>query len=448
MAIKVGMVSLGCSKNQVDSEIMLALLRRNGYELCTDSGLCDVVIINTCGFIEEAKQESIENILEFCTLKKEGRIRVIVVTGCLAERYREEVAKEIPEADVVLGIGKNSDIVSAIERALGGEHVVEFDSKEKLPLSGERILSNLPFFAYLKIAEGCSNGCSYCAIPLIRGRFRSRAIEDIVSEARGLVQNGVMEINLVAQDPTCYGKDLYGDACLPRLLDALCQIEGLKWLRLLYLYPERMTQELIDTIAAQDKIVKYLDIPIQHCNADILRRMHRTGGKQELLRLIAALRERIPGVTLRTTVMCGFPGETEGQFEELCDFVREARFERLGCFCYSAEEGTPAASYDGQIDEETKARRRDVIMDIQRDVVEQQNAGRIGEVLEVVTEGYDRYAGSYFGRSAMDAPDIDTKIFFSSEKPLRVGQFIPVRVEDTVDYDLLGKALLTADVNG
>lgn len=266
MATRVGMVSLGCAKNQVDSEIMLALLRRGGYELCTDAGLCDVVIINTCGFIEDAKRESIENILEFCTLKNEGRIKAVVVTGCLAERYREEVAKEIPEADVILGIGKNSEIVEMVERALRGEHVVEFGNKEDLPLSGERILSNLPFFAYLKIADGCSNCCTYCAIPMIRGGYRSRPMKEILEEAKWLVSSGVTEINLVAQDPTRYGEDLPGSENLCTLVRELCKLEGLHWLRLLYLYPERITDELIDVIAEEEKVVKYIDMPIQHCN--------------------------------------------------------------------------------------------------------------------------------------------------------------------------------------
>lgn len=440
MAIKVGMVSLGCAKNQVDSEIMLSLIQKGGYELCTDSGLCDVVIINTCGFIEDAKRESIENILEFCALKNEGRIKAVVVTGCLAERYREEVAKEIPEADVILGIGKNSEIVLAIERALRGEHVVEFGRKEDLPLSGERIISNLPFFAYLKIADGCNNRCSYCAIPLIRGDYRSRTIEDVLAEARWLVEHGVREINLVAQDPTRYGEDLYGKSRLCDLVRELCKIDGIKWLRLLYLYPERITDEVIDLIASEDKVVKYIDMPIQHCNGEVLRRMNRRGDRDSLLALIRKLRERIPGVVLRTTLICGFPGESEEQFEELCEFVEEAQFERLGCFAYSPEEGTPAEQFPDQIDEEIKRRRCEVIMEQQMTIADRFNQTQIGRTLEVVVEGYDRYAGSYFGRSYMDAPDIDTKTFFTSDSPLQIGQFVPVHIEDTVDYDLCGTA--------
>ncbi|MCI8622476.1 MAG: 30S ribosomal protein S12 methylthiotransferase RimO [Provencibacterium sp.] len=439
MAIKVGMVSLGCSKNQVDSEIMLSLIRKGGYELCTDSGMCDVVIINTCGFIEEAKRESIENILEFCTLKKEGRIKAVVVTGCLSERYREEVAKEIPEADVILGIGKNSEIVSAIERALKGETVVEFGDKRDLPLSGERIISNLPFFAYLKIADGCSNRCSYCAIPMIRGDYRSRAIEDVVAEGWWLAHHGVREINIVAQDPTRYGEDLYGKPRLCSLLRELCKIDGIRWIRLLYLYPERISDELIALMAEQrEKIVPYIDMPIQHCNHEILRRMNRPGGREALEALVGKLRAGIPGVVLRTTLICGFPGETEEQFEELCDFARRMQFERLGCFAYSPEEGTPAAEFDGQLDGERKSRRCEVIMDQQMEIMDRFNRSKIGQTLEVAVEGYDRYAGSYFGRSYMDAPDIDTKTFFQSDSPLSIGDFVPVRIEDTIDCDLYG----------
>ena len=439
MAIKVGMVSLGCSKNQVDSEIMLALLRKGGYELCTDSGSCDVVIINTCGFIEEAKRESIENILEFCTLKKEGRIKAIVVTGCLAERYREEVAKEIPEADVILGLGKNSEIVSAIERALGGETVVEFGDKRDLPLSGERVISNLPFFAYLRIADGCSNRCTYCAIPMIRGSYRSRAIEDIVAEGWWLAHHGVKELIIVAQDPTRYGEDLYGHARLCDLLRELCKIEGLHWIRLLYLYPERISDALIDLMAGhRDKIVPYIDMPIQHCSEAVLRRMNRPGNREQLEGLVKKLRERLPGVVLRTTLICGFPGESEEDFTELCGFVGRMRFERLGCFAYSAEEGTPAASFEGQVENEQKERRCEVIMDQQQQIMEDFNRSQIGQRLEVVVEGYDRYAGSYFGRSYMDAPDIDTKTFFQSGRPLAVGEFVPVRIEDMMDCDLIG----------
>ncbi len=441
MAVKVGMVSLGCSKNQVDAEIMLASLKKAGYELCTDSGSCDVVVINTCGFIEDAKKEAIENILEFCTLKKEGRIKAVVVTGCLAQRYQMEIAKEIPEADVILGIGSNDQLVDAIGRALNGEKVYSFEDKEKAPMSGERILSNLPFFAYLKIGDGCSNNCSYCAIPLIRGRLRSRPMEEIVEEARHFAQCGVTEVIVVAQDPTRYGEDLYeGRRMLPELLRRLCAIEELKWVRVLYCYPERITDELLDVMASEEKLVKYLDIPIQHVSAPVLKRMYRPGNRESLTALMKKIRERVPGIVLRTTLITGFPGETEEDFTELCEFVKEVKFERLGCFTYSAEEGTPAAQFPDQVDEEVKQRRADVIMLEQNRIAEEFNTAQIGKTLEVVVEGFDRYAESFFGRSAMDAPDIDGKIFFTAPKDikLRVGDYVPVLIEDVMDYDLLG----------
>lgn len=438
MAIKVGMVSLGCSKNQVDAEIMLAKLRAAGYQLEVDPGLCDVVIVNTCGFIEDAKKESIENILEYCTLKSEGRIKVVAVTGCLAERYREEVAKEIPEADVILGIGRNDDIVSFIQQALEGQKGVAFGEKTALPLSGERVISNLPFFAYLRIADGCDNRCTYCAIPLIRGPFRSRPMADVLQEARRLAASGVTELNLVAQDTTRYGEDLAGRLLLPQLLQELCKIEGFRWIRVLYCYPERVTDELLEVMAREEKIVPYIDLPLQHCNGEILRRMNRRGDRASLTALLHNIRQKLPGATLRTTFICGFPGETEEQFAELCEFAKEVRFERLGCFAYSQEEDTPAAGMEGQLDEETKRRRCEVLMEQQYGIVEEQNAALIGKTLTVVVEGFDRYAEAYFGRSTMDAPDIDTKTFFVSEKPLSVGDYVQVQVDETIAYDLMG----------
>ena len=438
MAVKVGMVSLGCSKNQVDAEIMLSLIKERGFELCTDAGSCDVVIVNTCGFIEDAKKESIENILEFCTLKKEGKIKAVVVTGCLAERYQQEIAQEIPEADVILGIGSNSQIVESIEKALTGHKVISFGDKCNLPLEGKRIISNLPFFAYIKIAEGCDNFCSFCAIPMIRGRYRSRTIENIVEEARTLAKGGVKELNVVAQDTTKYGVDLYGKQMLPELLQRLCEIEELEWIRVLYCYPERIDDALLDVMAKEPKIVKYMDIPLQHASEGLLKRMNRQGSGKEYLQLIRRIREKIPGIALRTTLIAGFPGETQQDFEQLCDFVKEARFERLGCFAYSQEEGTKAGAMENQIDEKRKQRRAEIVMELQYDVMQKHNNRMLGKTFTVLVEGYDKYASSYFGRSYMDAPDIDTKLFFTSPKPLRAGTFVKVRVEDVIDYDLLG----------
>ncbi|MBR6695860.1 MAG: 30S ribosomal protein S12 methylthiotransferase RimO [Oscillospiraceae bacterium] len=441
MALKIGMVSLGCSKNQIDAERILFKLKKAGYELSDDAGLCDIVIVNTCGFIQSAKEEAIETILEFCTLKKEGRIKAVVITGCLSERYREEVSELISEADAVIGIGCNEDIVEIINKVAEGEKISRFDEKEKLSLTGGRIISTLPFFAYLKVAEGCDNCCSYCAIPSIRGRFRSNPIEEVVKEAEYLVDNGVREINLIAQDTTRYGEDLYGESKLPELLTELCKIENLRWLRVLYCYPERITDKLLDVMAKEEKIVKYLDIPIQHCNDDILKKMNRKGDKKSLTETIARIREKMPDCILRTTLITGFPTETKEQFEELAEFVKEMQFDRLGCFPYSEEEGTKAALMTPQVDEEERQHRADIIMEMQNVISEQKNNKMMGKVVEAVVEGFDRWAECYFGRTKADAPDIDGKIFFSSEEKLAMGQFVKVRIDDTMDYDLIGEVI-------
>ncbi len=439
MAIKVGMVSLGCSKNQVDAELLLALVVKGGYEICTNPEQCDVVIINTCGFIEDAKKESIENILEFCQMKNEGKIKVVAVTGCLAERYRDQVAGEIPEADVVLGIGRNADIAGAIDAALHGKKTVAFGEKNALPLEGERILANQPFYAYLKVADGCDNRCSYCAIPLIRGNFRSRPVEQIVEEAKRLAARGVTELNVVAQDTTRYGEDLYGRLMLPELLEALCEIDGIRWVRVLYCYPDRITDRLLDVMAKEEKVVKYMDIPIQHVSGRILRLMNRRGDAQSLESLMRKIREKIPGVVLRTTMITGFPTESEEDFAEMIEFIRKVKFERLGCFAYSCEEDTPAYEMDGQIDEEVKRRRADLVMETQYPIVEAFNQSQIGRVLTVAVEGHERNV--YYGRSYMDAPDIDTRVYFTSSKKPRIGDYVEVEVTGTEEYDLAGKAL-------
>lgn len=441
MPIKVGMVSLGCSKNQVDAERMLFKIKEAGYKLVEDAALSDVVIINTCGFIESAKAEAIETILEFAQLKKEGRIKKIIVTGCLAERYKNEVAEEIPEADAVIGIGCNGDICEVINKALADERVIEFNDKETLSLEGERIISTLPFFAYLKVAEGCDNRCTYCAIPSIRGRFRSKPIEKVIEEAKSLAESGVRELNLIAQDTTRYGEDLYGELALPKLLRELCRIEKLKWIRILYCYPERVTDELLEVIAAEPKIVKYMDLPIQHVNADILKKMNRKGDEKSLRELIKKIRKAIPNIILRTTLITGFPTETDEQFTELAEFVKDIRFDRLGCFAYSAEDGTPAATMEGQIDEDIKQRRADHIMEMQMMISEKNNTKMLGKTVEAVVEGFDRYAECFFGRTSADAPDIDGKIFFKSKEKLSMGQFVMVKIDDTMDYDLIGEVI-------
>ncbi len=438
MPIKIGMVSLGCPKNQVDAEMMMHRLHEAGYTLSHDPALADVVIINTCGFIESAKQEAIEETMEYITLKKEGRIKKLLLTGCLAERYRTEIREEMPEVDAVVGIGSNAEIASIVESVLHDKKVCRFGEKCGLPLEGGRILSTLPFYAYLKIAEGCDNRCSYCAIPDIRGRFRSRPMESLLEEAAWLAGQGVKELVVVAQDPTRYGQDLYGEYKLAELLQNLAKIDGFRWIRVLYAYPERITGELLDVIAAEPKIVKYLDLPIQHCDRDILRAMRRPGDRESLENLIAHIRERIPGVTLRTTLIAGFPGETEAQFEELCDFVKTVRFDRLGCFAYSQEEGTPAAEMDGQLDDETKAERARIINEEQMRIMAEKNGEAVGREILCVTEGYDRWGECFFGRSGADAPDIDGKVFFTAKNKLAIGQFVKVKVEDTMDLDLIG----------
>lgn len=440
MPVKVGMVSLGCNKNQVDAERMLFDIKNAGYQLVADAALADIAIINTCGFIESAKQEAIETILEFAQLKKEGRIKKIIITGCLAERYREEVSELIPEADAVVGIGCNKDIKKILDRVLANENVQSYGDKTDLPMTGGRIRTTLPFFSYLKIAEGCSNCCSYCAIPSIRGKFRSVPMEELVKEAKELVDGGVRELNVIAQDSTRYGEDLYGEPRLAELLTELCKIDNLKWVRVLYCYPERVTDKLLDVIAKEDKIVKYLDIPIQHCDGDILKKMNRPGDESTLRGLIEHIRSKVPGIVLRTTLITGFPTETEEQFNTLAEFVRDMKFDRLGCFAYSEEEGTKAAEMQGQVDEEVRKHRADIIMEQQQFIMAQKNSAMQGQTVEVVTEGFDRYGECYFGRSAADAPDIDRKIFFTSpEKKLVPGKFVKVKITDMLDYDLIGE---------
>lgn len=439
MPIKVGMVSLGCSKNLVDSERMLYKLRKSGFELVTEPGLADVAVVNTCGFIQSAKEEAIETILELAKLKEDGTLKKIVVTGCLVERYKDEIAEQFPEADAVIGIGDTKDIVDVLNEVVKDERVLRFSPKLDAELSGDRIISTLPFFSYLKVAEGCSNCCTYCAIPQIRGKFRSVPMEDVLKEANWLADNGVTELIVIAQDTSRYGEDIYGESKLPELLRELCKIEKLKWIRTLYCYPERITDELLDTIASEPKLVKYLEIPIQHCNGDILSRMNRWGSVEELEALFRHIREKIPGVILRTTLITGFPGETEEQFSELAEFVQRVRFDRLGCFAYSREEGTKSYDFPDQIDPETAAHRADIIMEQQMLISCENNEKQLDKEFTAVVEGFDRFGECWFGRTANDAPDIDGKVFFTSEKPLAVGEYVKIRVTDTLDYDLIGE---------
>ncbi|MBQ1464242.1 MAG: 30S ribosomal protein S12 methylthiotransferase RimO [Ruminococcus sp.] len=441
MPIKVGMVSLGCSKNLVDSERMLYKLRKNGYQLVTEPGLADVAVVNTCGFIQSAKEEAIETILELGKLKEDGTLKKIIVTGCLTERYKEEAAELFPEADAVVGIGNNKDIVDILEQVLEGERYIKFAPKLDAELEGERIISTLPFFSYLKIAEGCSNCCTYCAIPMIRGKFRSVPMEDCIAEAKHLAENGVTELVVIAQDTSRYGEDIYGKSMLPELLRELCKIDGLKWIRTLYCYPERITDELLETIASEEKLVKYLEIPIQHCRGDILSRMNRWGDEEKLEALFKHIREKIPGVILRTTLITGFPGESEEDFNALAEFVQRVRFDRLGCFAYSREDGTKSYDFPDQIDTETASHRAEIIMEQQLLVSAENNEKLLGAELDAVVEGFDRFAECWFGRTPLDAPDIDGKVFFSSEAPLKVGDYVKIRITDTLDYDLIGEVI-------
>ena len=442
MATKVGIISLGCAKNQVDAEMLLYKIREAGYEISDDPGICDIAIVNTCGFIESAKQESIDEILELATLKREGQIKKLIVTGCLAERYNNELMKEMCEIDAVVGIGGNEDIVTVLNRVMEDEKVNIHPDKMLMPLEGKRLQSTPPYTAYIKISEGCDNRCTYCAIPLIRGGHRSRKMEDIVSEATDLANKGVKELNVIAQDTTRYGMDLYGEYRLAKLLRELCKIDGFKWIRVLYCYPDKITDELIEVIKTEEKICKYIDIPLQHCNKDVLRRMNRSGDKDSLLALINKLRKEIPDIVIRTTFIAGFPGETEEEFTELCQFAKEVKFQRMGCFPYSIEEGTPAAEFPNQLDEETKAHRAEIIMDQQSYIMDEYLEGQIGKEMEILCEGYDRYAECYFGRGYCDAPDVDTVTFFTTtgEKP-KIGEFYNVEITDFLDSSLVGKII-------
>lgn len=443
MAYKVGMVSLGCPKNQVDAELMLARLKNAGMTITADPEQADVVIVNTCGFIEDAKRESIENILEFANLKNQGRIQKIIVTGCLAQRYQNELVTELPECDGVLGLGANGDIVAAVQAVMGGEKLARFPDRSCWQLDGDRLQTTPHFFAYLRIGDGCNNCCSYCAIPLIRGRLQSRRPESILEEAAQLAAAGVKELILVAQDVTAYGTDFpesRGQSMLPDLLEQLCRIEGVRWIRLLYCYPQHISDRLLSVIRQQDKIVKYMDVPLQHVSGRVLSAMNRSGDADSLLKLMNHIREMVPGIVLRSTVMTGFPGETKEDFEQLCQFIQQVKFERLGCFAYSPEEGTVAASMPHQIPKRVKERRRELIMQLQTMILDQYNQAQVGRTVEVLVEGYDRAARRWFGRTAADAPDIDCKVYFTVDGPsIQPGDFVQVRITDVLDWDLQGQ---------
>ena len=437
MGKKIGMISLGCAKNQVNAEQMMFLLQEAGYEILPTVEGADVVIINTCGFIDSAKSEAIDNILAMGGLKAEGIIEKILVTGCLSQRYRDEILEEMPEVDGVLGTGSYGEIVSVVEQLLADETVSLFGDIHAPIDEVGRVLSTPEHYAYLKIAEGCDNHCSYCVIPSLRGKFRSRRLEDCLYEARMLAEDGVKELIVVAQDTSRYGIDLYGEHKLPELLRELCKIEKLHWIRVHYLYPDEMTQELIDTIAQEPKIVKYLDLPIQHVNNKILKKMNRRSTREELDVLFDKLRAEIPGVVIRTSLITGLPGEGEEEFEELCTWLKKYKLERVGAFPFSPEEGTAAAKMEFP-EEEVAVRRAEIVSELQSRIMDEYNEARMDTVMEVLCEGYDPEEDRYFGRTYADSPDIDGRVLFESDSTVKVGSFVTVHITDVCDGDLCG----------
>ncbi|MCT4606783.1 MAG: 30S ribosomal protein S12 methylthiotransferase RimO [Marinisporobacter sp.] len=442
MSLKVFIESLGCSKNLVDSEVMMGLLSQYDFEITKDQYEAEIIIVNTCGFIESAKQESIDTIVELGALKINGNCKILVVAGCLAERYSKELVKELPEVDAIIGTGNYPEIIKVIHGALKGEKIVKsgnvnIEISEDLP----RILSTPKFMGYLKIAEGCDNYCTYCIIPKLRGNYRSRKIEYIIEEAKEMAQQGIKEVILIAQDTSRYGIDLYKEYKLPELLKKIGQIEGIEWIRILYCYPDKISDELINTIAEEKKVCKYIDVPIQHCNDEILRRMNRKTNKEHILQVIEKLRNKIPNMHIRTSLIVGFPGETKEQFEELKRFVAEVKFDRLGVFTYSQEEDTPAAKLENQVPEEVKEQRRDEIMAIQKEVSFQKNMEKIGNVYDILIEEKIEEEDVYVGRTAYDAPEVDGVVYVDSTKLLNIGDLVKVQITDTLEYDLIGEIL-------
>ena len=434
----IGFISLGCAKNQVDCERMMYRVQEAGHTVKADILGSDVVVINTCGFIDSAKSEAIDYILQTAALKAEGQVGKILVTGCLSQRYQEEILKEMPEVDGILGTGSYTEIVPAIEKLLAQEPVSDFGSIDTPEQETGRIVTTPEHYAYIKIAEGCDNRCSYCIIPYLRGKYRSRQLDDVLYEARMLAASGVKELIVVAQDTSRYGTDLPGHKrLLPELLRQLCKIEELKWIRVHYVYPDEIDDELIDVMAQESKIVKYLDIPIQHCNSKILKLMNRRGDGEFLRSLFAQLRSRIPGLVIRTSIITGLPGEGEEEFEELCQFLREQRLERVGAFAFSPEEGTPAAQMEYP-DAEVAQKRAEIVEMIQSGIMDDYNASMLGKTMEILVDGYDEEMEQFFGRTYADSPEIDGKVWISSEEPLQEGEFVTVKIDGCVDGDLSG----------
>ena len=435
---KIGFVSLGCPKNLVDSERILTELRTEGYDVVPSYDDADMVIVNTCGFIDSAKSEAIQNILELAELKKEGKLGKLLVTGCLSQRYQDELMEELPEVDGVMGTGSYTDVVAAVEELMAGENAEHFGNIHRTFEDGERLVTTPPYTAYLKIAEGCSNGCAFCIIPKLRGRYRSRSMEALLAEARQLADSGVKELIVIAQDITRYGMDLEEPSSLAQLLKGLCKLD-FHWIRLHYLYPEVITDELIDTIAQEKKIVHYLDIPIQHCNDGILKAMRRRNTRAELEDLFARLRRAIPDLVVRTSLICGLPGEGEAEFEELCQFLREQKLQRVGVFQFSPEEGTLAAAMEDQVDPETAARRVELVVNLQSRIMDEYNEARLGTVMEVLCEGFDAQAGCFAGRTYADSVEIDGRVLFTAAGAVPAGSFVNVRITGVSDGELTGE---------
>ena len=440
--MKILFISLGCDKNLADSEEMLGLLTAGGHEITDDETQADAIVINTCCFIKDAKEESVETILEMAEYKKTGSCHALIVTGCMAQRYQKEIIEEVPEVDAVLGTTSYGDIVKALEEAVAGNHFEEFCDIDYLPDTGsKRVLTTGGHFGYLKIAEGCDKHCTYCIIPKVRGNYRSVPMENLLKEAQELADGGVKELILVAQETTVYGQDIYGKKMLPKLLKELCKIGGIQWIRILYCYPEEITDELIAVMKKEKKICHYLDIPIQHSEDTILKRMGRRTNRAELVSLVEKLRKEIPDIVLRTTLITGFPGETEEEFKNMVDFVDSMEFDRLGVFPYSAEEGTKAAEMDGQITEEVKESRRDEIMALQQEISADKAASRIDDEMSVLIEGYLYEDDIYIGRTYMDAPKVDGNVFVRAEEELISGDIVPVRITGANEYDLMGDVI-------
>lgn len=440
--MKILFISLGCDKNLVDTEVMLGMLASRGYEMTNDEQDADIIVINTCCFIHDAKEESIQNILEMAEYKKNGSAKALIVTGCMAERYRQEILDEIPEVDEVLGTTAYDRILDAVDAALAGQHEVMTADLDALPLpETKRLVTTGGHFAYLKIAEGCDKHCTYCIIPKIRGNFRSVPMERLLKEAQDLAEQGVKELILVAQETTLYGKDLYGEKSLPKLLRELCKISGIRWIRILYCYPEEITDELIQVMKEEPKICHYLDLPIQHANDTILKRMGRRTSKQELIDIVQKLRKEIPDICLRTTLITGFPGETQEQHEEVMEFIDTLEFDRLGAFTYSPEEDTPAATFEDQIDEEVKEDRQADIMELQQEIAFDKAEDMIGREVLVMIEGKVADENAYVGRTYRDAPNVDGLIFINTDVELISGDFAKVKVTGALDYDLIGELM-------